>query len=89
MGRNKQSMFHALSDAELRQEMERRFNASYDEILVEVKERLASGALTVEDLVKLTIERSYWRGAVDATEVEVTAETPVAVEPEKPAQEAS
>lgn len=79
-------MFHALSDAALRQEMERRFNASRGEILAEIKERLATGALTVEDLVKLTIERSYWRGAVDATETGVPQPP---VELEKPAQEAS
>lgn len=66
--------------------MERRYALSRDAILATIKGRLADGALTVEDLVKLTISESYWRGAIDATEAEVPQGTSAT---EEASQEAS
>lgn len=65
-----------LTAPELKEAMERRFAASREEIEAAIKDRLAKGTLTIADLVRLTIEQSYWRGAVDAAEMGAATEVP-------------
>lgn len=55
----------------LKAQMERLHATSRDEVVARVRERLAEG-MTLEEIVTLTFSESYWRGALDATELDVS-----------------
>lgn len=51
-------------------EIERRYEQSLHEVMEELHERVANGELTLEEVVRLAIQKSYWRGAMDVLEID-------------------